>query len=288
MTREKTIVMAGQSDTRNRDTQAGIFGRGAVPQLRRGVNRVAIAALVLLWVGIAVLVVGQRSALAGTPGEGLLSVVVGLAALLTGMGGLAWRFIGRLLNAIEKRDQEYGRLAATDAMTGALNHAGFMEALERDVLRSQRYKHDFAVMRIDIDFFKRINDGYGHSTGDDVIVSLANTIVATLRNVDALGRVGGASFAIGLPETQLEATEQLAERLRERIARIEIATSRGDHVRFSVSIGVAGLSSVDADAEQLLLRSETALQRAKDNGRNRVEADRPVEASGGAPAAESV
>jgi diguanylate cyclase (GGDEF)-like protein len=243
---------------------------------------------VLLWVGVALLAITQRAALAGTPGEGLLPVVIGLAALLTGVVGFAWRFIGQLLDAVEQRDQEYGRLAATDAMTGALNHAGFMEALERDVLRAQRYKHDFAVMRIDIDFFKRINDGYGHATGDDVIVSLANTIISTLRNVDVLGRVGGASFAIGLTETQLEATELLAERLRERIARIEIATARGDHVRFSVSIGVAGLAAGDADAEQLLLRSETALQRAKDNGRNRVEADRPGRAAGSAPAAEPV
>lgn len=270
MTREKRLAMSLGTGA-----QDGIFGRGVAPSLRRRVGRFALALVVLLWIGVVVLLVTQRPQVAGTAGEGLLSVLVGLAALLTGIGGLAWRFVVRLLDAVDWRDREFSRLAATDAMTGALNHAGFMEALERDVLRSQRYQHLFSLMRIDIDFFKRINDGYGHATGDDVIVSLANTVAAGLRNVDALGRVGGASFAIGLPETSLDATEQLAERLRERIARIEIATPRGDHVRFSVSVGVAALSPSDADPEQLLVRAEAALQRAKDNGRNRVEADRP-------------
>jgi diguanylate cyclase (GGDEF)-like protein len=256
-------------------TQDGLFGRGSAPSLKARLHRLALGGLLLLWGGVAIVVATQRAAVEGTAGEGLLSVIVGLAALATGLGGLVWRFMVRLLDAVAARDLEFSRLAATDAMTGALNHAGFMEALERDVLRSQRYKHEFSLMRIDIDFFKRINDGYGHATGDDVIVSLASTVAASLRNVDALGRVGGASFAIGLPETPLDATEQLAERLRERIAGIEIATVRGDHVRFSVSVGVAALSAADADAEQLLVRAESALQRAKDNGRNRVEADRP-------------
>lgn len=257
----------------------GVFGRGTAPAIKARINRFAAAVFLAVWIGVAVLVATQRPLITGTPGEGLLAAVVGLAALLTGIGGLAWRLMSRLLDAMAARDREFGRLAATDAMTGALNHAGFMEALERDVLRSQRHQHDFSLLRIDIDFFKRINDGYGHATGDDVIVSLARTVAASLRNSDALGRVGGASFAIGLPETPLEATEQLAERLRERIAGIEIATPRGDHVRFSVSVGVAALAAVDADAEQLLVRAEAALQRAKDNGRNRVEADRPPAAA---------
>jgi diguanylate cyclase (GGDEF)-like protein len=247
---------------------AGAFARGSAPALRRQVGIFAAFALALLWGGIAVLAIGVGKA---SDGSGLF----GLGALLTGLGGLAWRFVSRLLDAFEARDRDISRLALTDPMTGALNHAGFMEALRRDVLRSQRYKHEFSLMRIDIDFFKRINDGYGHATGDAVIVSLADTVIATLRNVDALGRVGGASFAIGLPETPLDATEQLAERIRERIAGIEIATNREDHVRFSVSIGVAGISPVDSDAEQMLVRAEAALQRAKDKGRNRVETDRP-------------
>jgi diguanylate cyclase (GGDEF)-like protein len=236
--------------------------------LRRQANIFTALVLILLWGGIAVIAGGCGK----TPDA---SGLLGFGALLTGLAGLAWRFVRHLLDAVEARDREFSRLALTDPMTGALNHAGFMEALRRDVMRSQRYKHEFSLMRIDIDFFKRINDGYGHAIGDAVIVSLANTVNATLRNVDALGRVGGASFAIGLPETPLDATEQLAERIRERIAGIEIATSRDDHVRFSVSIGVAGISPVDADAEQMLVRAEGALQRAKDKGRNRVETDRP-------------
>ena len=261
-----TTEMQTQKPVANPDE--GVFPRGSTAAVKRRVTVFAGVSVALVWAGIAVIATGAAKASEG-------SALLGLGALVTGLGGLAWRFVCRALDAIDRRDQEIGRLALTDAMTGALNHAGFMDALRRDVLRSQRYKHAFSLMRVDIDFFKRINDGYGHAVGDAVIASLANTVNATLRNVDNLGRVSGASFAIGLPDTPLDATEQLAERIRERIAGIEIATSREDHVRFSVSIGVAGLSPGDADAEHLLGRAEGALQRAKDLGRNRVETDRP-------------
>ena len=234
--------------------------------------------LLLLWFGVIVVLnlhVGG--------GDGIAARIVGVSVLLTVLAGWMWRYQARLLDALTLRDARIAELTDCDPMTGALNHAAFMESLSRDVLRSLRYGHVLTVMRLDIDFFKRINDGYGHATGDSVIIELAGTALATLRNVDTIGRVGGSSFALALPETDMEASRQLAERLREKIADIDVPTNRGDHVHFSVSVGVASLVKEDLDAEGLLLRAETAMQRAKELGRNRVECDLPVTAAGAAP-----
>lgn len=236
---------------------------------RDGINMVAAVLLSILWFSVVMLSAALRPA---TPEvERALSLFFAGAVLLTGAGALVWRHVLRLAAALEISQRQIARLAVTDSMTGVFNHAGFVSVLERDLARSKRYGHVFSIMVMDIDFFRRINDGYGHSVGDKVIVSLAETISTTLRSVDFLGRVSGAGFAIGLPDTSLEQAGLLAERLRERIAGVEVPGSAGEHVRFTVSIGVA--MQLGDEASQLMSRVNAMLQRAKDEGRNRVAAD---------------
>lgn len=236
---------------------------------RDGINMVAAVLLTILWFGVVMISAALRPA--SPEVEKLLSWMFGGAVLLTGIGGLVWRHVLRLGKALDVCQKQIDRLAVTDSMTGVFNHAGFVAVLERDLARSKRYGHVFSIMVMDIDFFRRINDGYGHAVGDKVIVALAETISSALRNVDFVGRVSGAGFALGLPDTSIEQARLLAERLRERIASVEVPGSGGEHVRFTVSVGVA--MQLHDDAPQLMSRASSAMQRAKDEGRNRVASD---------------
>jgi diguanylate cyclase (GGDEF)-like protein len=242
---------------------------GESPAGRRRVRGLAIALLAGLWLLPLSLWLVSRS---GDGGREVLLIGLTFSVAFSVAGGLLWQWLDRLLRRAERRDALLDTLAVTDPMTGVCNHRGFMDMLERDFARGRRYAHPLSLMRLDIDFFRRINDGYGHAVGDEVIIELATTSRETLRlNIDLLGRLSGAGFAILLPDTTRADASRFAERLRERIARIEIETLRGDRVRFTVSIGVAELAETDDSPREFLARAEHALQLAKDNGRNRVE-----------------
>lgn len=237
-----------------------------VQRWRRWVTAVTALALALVWVGV------LAAMSAPELGVGVADRMLGLAILVSGLGMLGWRIVMHTIAQIALRDGLLRQASRRDGLTGLLNHAGFFEVFDRDFARSKRYGHEFSLMQIEIDFFRRINDGYGRQIGDQVIQALAGEAVAAARTVDAVGRLSGASFAIAMPETPLAATHQLAERLRERLAAVEVDTVRGEKVRFTVSIGVASLTPVDEQAEQLMQRAVRALQTAQDLGRNRVEA----------------
>lgn len=196
--------------------------------------------------------------------------VVGIAGgLLTILVLLAARHLLRLLQWQAESSAELRRLATTDGLTGALNRRTFLAELEKEVIRSTRYQSPLTVMMLDLDFFKRINDGYGHAVGDLALKSFADTAFASLRATDLFGRMGGEEFAILLPQTPATQVQPVAERLREGVAAIQLVTPQGV-VRFTVSIGVADLSSVDDGFDSLLARADQALYAAKSAGRNRV------------------
>lgn len=276
MTAEKTSAhKTNTSDTQNeeaidRAVPPEVFRPGKVPAHGRdAINMVAAILLTILWFGVVMISASLRPS--SPEVERVLSWMFGGALLLTGIGGLIWRYALNMATALNVSLLQIDRLAVTDSMTGVFNHAGFVSVLDRDLARSRRYGHVFSIMVMDIDFFRRINDGYGHAVGDKVIVALAETIYSALREVDFVGRISGAGFALGLPDTTIEQAGLLAERLRERIASVEVPGSGGEHVRFTVSIGVA-MQDGD-DAPQILSRASAALQRAKDEGRNRVVSD---------------
>jgi len=214
-----------------------------------------------------------------------IEVIVGfdLASTLAEWQRRAWQLTGGyvalvLLSLLVLREhltalgqrEEMRHLAATDALTGVANRRHFVETGTNEVRRALRYGNKLAVLMVDIDHFKVINDSWGHPTGDRVIQALAEAMVASVRDQDRVGRLGGEEFAILLPETDWDGASLLAERLRSVIQEAKAVTAAdGTIVRFTISIGV----TVIADAksfEDLMGRADRALYQAKEGGRNRV------------------
>lgn len=184
--------------------------------------------------------------------------------------------IGDLFNSFNKLQQElqlsHEALAAQareDFLTGLFNRRHFMELAEAELLRSERYERPLSVLMMDIDHFKNINDTYGHQSGDVVLRHLSLILRETLRQVDIIGRIGGEEFSILLPETALDSAVKVAERLREKISLHEIFLAGGLPLHFTVSIGVATLSSKDMNLDRLLNFADEALYEAK-RERNKV------------------
>lgn len=164
---------------------------------------------------------------------------------------------------------EVSKLAATDGMTGLANHRAIQERLELEVERARRSKTRLSVLMLDIDFFKKLNDTYGHRVGDDVLKRVACRLVENVRAVDCAARYGGEEFLIVLPETDLRGALITAERIREECIThpLRLASREMD---VTVSVGAATYPD-DADTkEQLIEKADQALYAAKTQGRNRV------------------
>jgi diguanylate cyclase (GGDEF)-like protein/PAS domain S-box-containing protein len=160
--------------------------------------------------------------------------------------------------------------AHQDFLTGLFNRRHFLEQGELELSRVQRYGEALSVFMLDVDYFKKINDTYGHKTGDMVLQQLSDILRQTLRTVDIIGRIGGEEFAILLPETDLQEATEVAERLREIIASTEVAREAGMPLHFTASIGVAALTGKNVNLDTLLSQADQALYQAKESGRNKV------------------
>jgi diguanylate cyclase (GGDEF)-like protein len=158
-------------------------------------------------------------------------------------------------------------LAVFDELTGIANRRQFMQVAERDTATAIRAGRSLAVLMVDIDHFKRVNDTYGHPTGDDVIRTVALRLAAQLRQTDLVGRYGGEEFAAVLQDAGLGSG--LPERLRACIGELPIETQSGP-LEVTVSVGVSRLETGDANLKDLLARADQALYEAKRAGRNRV------------------
>jgi diguanylate cyclase (GGDEF)-like protein len=178
--------------------------------------------------------------------------------------------IGFILLANERLRVELEFMATRDPMTGAFNRRAFFARAAIEWARSLRSQRPLAVITSDIDFFKKVNDTYGHHIGDLVIKDYASRSAAMLRMADILARFGGEEFVILLPDTGLAEARHAAERIRQ-----EIETQRDAKLpRYTVSLGVAvaqGKAGQAADVEALIAAADAALYRAKQGGRNRVE-----------------
>ena len=162
---------------------------------------------------------------------------------------------------------ELDRLASTDKLTGAWNRRRFEEIIETEMDRLRRYGNRLSLMILDVDHFKKINDHYGHATGDQVLADLSNTIRSSLRSSDSLTRWGGEEFVILCPNTTLSIVSKLAERLRKKIATINFQQVES----ITVSFGVAECGPSET-WEQWLHRADEALYLAKSGGRDQVKA----------------
>ena len=126
------------------------------------------------------------------------------------------------------------------------------------------------MLTLDVDFFKSVNDTYGHDAGDRVLQEMAGRLRASIRSIDLACRTGGEEFVVVLPGTDLQTAERVGERVRKMVAAKPFLAAPGCHLSITVSLGVASLPSVDERAEDLLKRADQALYRAKREGRNRV------------------
>lgn len=179
--------------------------------------------------------------------------------------GLVW-----LAQAMHRCDLH--RIAQTDSLTGLLNRRAFEEILTRELRRSTQMETPLAILLVDIDRFKQVNDTFGHQAGDEVIRRVAQELRHSLRPGDALSRFGGEEFVILLRDATARESEEVAGRLRANIADLDDLPGR---MRLTVSIGVAA-SQVQEDPETLMRRCDEAMYLSKKRGRNLVTVDRSL------------
>ena len=170
---------------------------------------------------------------------------------------------------LRRANEKLVQLARHDALTGLANRLYANERLREEFLRMKRTGCCYSVLMIDVDHFKRINDSYGHLTGDRMLRAIASTLRQSSRESDFVARFGGEEFLVILPNTTTEGAACVAEKIRAAIADLHV----GEVGRISVSIGVATASGADNTEEEAVQQADQNLYRAKLKGRNRVEPD---------------
>lgn len=186
--------------------------------------------------------------------------------------GQAVRMLGTNIDitAHKQLENELHRQAHIDFLTGVNNRGYFMELAEMELNRAIRYQNPLSILMIDIDYFKLVNDNYGHHTGDQVLQKLAEICSRTLREVDIMGRLGGEEFALLLPETDNQEAFEVAQRLRMAVSNTDIIIENHPPLQLTISIGVSSLSQASTDLDLLLDLADKALYEAKNTGRNKV------------------
>jgi len=193
-----------------------------------------------------------------------------VAASLRSINTLGY-FFGRTYRLAHELKQEKARaeeLARVDFLTNLSNRRAFYEQGERELRSLERSALPAAVVMLDIDHFKSINDRHGHAGGDAAIRAMADVIRAQLHARDLHGRLGGEEFALLLPDCTLDAAHALAGRIRAATESLTVAYE-GRDIRFTISVGIAALSA-GMTLDQWIARADTALYRAKQSGRNCV------------------
>lgn len=191
----------------------------------------------------------------------------------------AYLHTGRRIRELERRlvraRDRFRVQARRDALTGLANRLEIMDCLERELRRAAREEASLAVVMVDLDHFKQINDHYGHPVGDDVLRVAARRMHDAVRGYDVVGRYGGEEFMVVLPRVERDCAGEVAERLRRAIDEMEVGTRAGP-LSVTASLGVACIESVRdeedylAIADELVGRADAALYEAKRRGRNQV------------------
>jgi diguanylate cyclase (GGDEF)-like protein len=188
------------------------------------------------------------------------SIIIGMSL------GLTWLVSAWLVYAVTEQSRRLKDMAVKDALTGAYNRRYLELQLEQAMDSWQRYHRPASVLLVDIDFFKRINDRYGHAVGDTAIKSLVDVISSNIRSVDTLCRYGGEEFVVLLAETGAQGARTVAEKLRSLVENSRVLPEGA----MTISVGVCDVSVAD-DMDHWLNLADVALYLAKHNGRNRVE-----------------
>ncbi|MGZ9713529.1 diguanylate cyclase [Glaciimonas sp. GNP009] len=176
-----------------------------------------------------------------------------------------------LRDITDRNNDAAGHLSAlsSDYLTGIANRRTLFEAAELEFKRWHRNPRPLTLIIIDADYFKKVNDTYGHAAGDLILCNLASTMKETMRDIDTVARIGGEEFAALLPSTDLGGALQLAERLRNKIEAARVIID-GAEIKYTISIGISAMDHTVTGFDELLQRADTALYDAKHSGRNNV------------------
>lgn len=170
---------------------------------------------------------------------------------------------------IERKSEELFKLATTDSLTQVYTRRHFYQQAERELTRCQRETAPCALLMIDLDYFKQINDQYGHGGGDNVLQSFSANARERLREYDLIGRLGGEEFAILLPDTKIDTARTIAERLRASSEAL-ITPYQNSSIKLTVSIGISITAGGDVSLDNLVSLADSNLYQAKVNGRNQI------------------
>lgn len=179
-----------------------------------------------------------------------------------------------LSDELREKNEMLSHVSTTDAVTGLRSRRYLTEILAIETLRANRYNTALSVLIADLDHFKKVNDTYGHASGDLVLADTAAVIKRNLRATDVAGRWGGEEFVVVLRETDLAGAEKLAERWRADMQAAPFHSTDGKPIALTISIGVAGFGGAYSTPEDLLSAADAALYKAKEQGRNCVVVDR--------------
>ncbi|HWT71662.1 MAG TPA: GGDEF domain-containing protein, partial [Oxalicibacterium sp.] len=172
------------------------------------------------------------------------------------------------IHSLEAKLEQMSELVREDQLTGSLNRRGLEDVLEREIARAARRKSPLCIAMLDLDDFKKINDRYGHTAGDEALIHLVRVIKDTLRTMDVIARFGGEEFLIVLPDTEQDAAVQTIVRVQRELTK-QIFMHNHTRLLMTFSAGVALLGDGE-DQASLIKRADTALYQAKESGKNRV------------------
>jgi two-component system, cell cycle response regulator len=176
--------------------------------------------------------------------------------------------LGTRVAELRAAHDHLAKMASTDALTGVYSRRWWFDLAATEFSRCRRYDRTFSLLALDLDWFKVVNDTYGHDIGDTVLQRFAEMARDECRNSDIVGRLGGEEFAIILPETTVDAAKTIATRLTQACRELAVESAAGI-VRCSCSIGMTGMRGEDQNIESVLRRADAALYEAKRSGRDR-------------------
>lgn len=231
----------------------------------------AMSVILVMRALAAVFDVGNFATIEGPVAPNAVQLLVFVCLIALGILGS----LGFVLMEKERSDLELRSLAMTDFLTKAMNRRAFTECVEQQMALAQRTGLPLALLMIDVDHFKRINDGHGHAAGDSVLVEIARVIGASIRRQDTLGRYGGEEFGVLLPSTDQAGAMVVAEKLRSAVEAMS-CRARETSISVTISIGVtvchATCANCPYDLDRFLADADSALYQAKHGGRNRAAA----------------
>jgi diguanylate cyclase (GGDEF)-like protein len=201
-----------------------------------------------------------------TPAEDLLRAAI-IPFLIAPF--VSWYLVGFLFE-LDKLEKKMSTLATFDDLTGAYNRRAFLKICESQHSYSLRKNEHYCLLMIDFDHFKKINDEYGHTAGDNVLASFGKISKELSRNSDVLGRLGGEEFAFFLPDTNVQQAREFAHRLQSIIKKTSIVFE-GSRIKYTISIGIfMNFSNNEISLEEGLQKADKALYLSKKNGRNQI------------------